>query len=193
MEEAYLLRRLLQLQSVKPLLPTPPATEPVDKKDIKAPIVSMEWCERNDIPTGRDVLESQIALTLEVYRRTLSADTDEKKKGVPFNYISKSPLRSEGRLRSDVHAPERGAIFAPERNLGDADARRENITAPERRSGARGDYCADAALRSDAPERGAILAPERRSGAVNHYGPDSASAWYGALRYLCGATYGVLR
>jgi hypothetical protein len=56
-------------------LPRPPATEPVDRQDIHASIVSNEWCSAHNIPIPSEIVDGEYQLAQEVYRRVLYSET----------------------------------------------------------------------------------------------------------------------
>jgi hypothetical protein len=67
------------LKGVRFQLPAPPAAEPVDRLNIQASIISIEWCKNNCIPIPADIIDSEYTLTSEVYRRILyTEDWGEK-------------------------------------------------------------------------------------------------------------------
>ena len=77
--EEYLQLRIRQIKQLRLNLPTPPATEPVDRRDILESIVSQEWLENNAIPVPSALVDSEYSLTSDYYRRVLYTENwDEK-------------------------------------------------------------------------------------------------------------------
>ena len=85
--EAYLLRRLQQLHSLRASVPQPPATDPVDRHDVSQSIVTAKWCTDNDVPVATTLLDGEIALALEVYTRVLNADSKTQDKAL-YTYLT---------------------------------------------------------------------------------------------------------
>ena len=86
--EEYVRNRLKQLKYVRQKLPSPPATEPVDRQNILASIVSHEWLTNHQIPVASDLVDSEYQLTHEVYRRILYTDCWEEKDHQIYTYLT---------------------------------------------------------------------------------------------------------
>jgi hypothetical protein len=73
--ENFLKQRMRSLKNLRITLPRPPATEPVDRQDITASIITDEWCAAHNIPIPSEIVDGEYQLAQEVYRRVLYAET----------------------------------------------------------------------------------------------------------------------
>jgi hypothetical protein len=82
----------------------PPATEPVDRSDVAASIVTVEWCEQNGVPLLHKQLQEEIEMTTAVYGRIMRAGDFKVKLDMFLTYLTVTDGGRDGEFRESAKA-----------------------------------------------------------------------------------------